>query len=402
MKLTIYRGTNEIGGNCIELEHNTVRILLDFGIPLEVMSFKDVMLQDYKQNLKEKYDAVFISHAHPDHYGLIEFIDNKTPIYSSKETCELLKNIAPLTTRFKTKNLNLKQLKNNIKIGEFDIVPHNIDHSIVGSYAFEIRCCDKTILYTGDIRFHGRCAYKNSALIRKIGKVDYLIMEGTTISREKTKRVSEDDLVALFIKEFEKVKLSLIQVSSQNLDRFISIYKACLSAKKILVIDAYTCFLLELYGKHNKNIPQYYWNNIRVFRDENSITKELDKKGKLSNYLKKEILIEEIISDFHKYVVKGNFYINRILLNKIPKENLNIIYSMWKGYLKNTDYLNYFADEIKHIHTSGHATVDDLQTFVNTIKPKAIIPIHTECKTKYEELFNAKIINIEDGMTIEL
>ena len=67
MNLTIYRGTNEIGGNCIELEFENSRILLDYGIPLEAMNTKDFRVEDFKPNIKTKYDAVFVSHAHPDH-----------------------------------------------------------------------------------------------------------------------------------------------------------------------------------------------------------------------------------------------------------------------------------------------------------------------------------------------
>lgn len=48
MNLTIYRGTNQICGNCIELEHNNTRILLDFGIPLEAMDMKNCKIEDFK------------------------------------------------------------------------------------------------------------------------------------------------------------------------------------------------------------------------------------------------------------------------------------------------------------------------------------------------------------------
>ena len=34
MNLTIRRGTNEIGGSCIELQSGNSRIVLDFGMPL--------------------------------------------------------------------------------------------------------------------------------------------------------------------------------------------------------------------------------------------------------------------------------------------------------------------------------------------------------------------------------
>lgn len=34
MKLTIHRGSKEIGGTCIKLQLATSRILIDFGLPL--------------------------------------------------------------------------------------------------------------------------------------------------------------------------------------------------------------------------------------------------------------------------------------------------------------------------------------------------------------------------------
>lgn len=400
MNLTIYRGTNEIGGNCIEIEHENKRILLDFGIPLEAMNTKNFCVADFKPNIKSKYDAVFVSHAHPDHYGLLELLDKDTPIYGTAETCKMLKNITPLTTKFKTQNLNFKVLDKQIQIGPFFITPHDIDHSIVGACALEIFCDNKTILYTGDIRFHGRCRGKNKRLIKNIGKIDYLIMEGTTLSRTNQKKVFEDNLIKHFEAEFKKNKLPLVQVSAQNIDRFVTIYKACLKTKKTFVIDPYSCYILELYGKNNENIPQFDWNNISVFRANNSITKNLETNGLLKKYLKKEVLIDEIQKYPQKFVIKGNFDINNSCLKKFKKEDLNIIFSMWRGYLDKPSYLDDYKDIITCIHTSGHSTVEDLQQFVEDVKPNAIIPIHTECREKYKELFNSSIIEIEDNKTI--
>lgn len=119
MNLTIYRGTNEIGGNCVELEYKETRILLDFGIPLEAMDMKNCKIEDFKPAIKSKYNAIFVSHAHLDHYRLLELIENNTPIYATSDTCEMLKYVAPLTTKFHTQNLNFKVLEKEIKIGDF-------------------------------------------------------------------------------------------------------------------------------------------------------------------------------------------------------------------------------------------------------------------------------------------
>ncbi len=38
MKLTIHRGSHEVGGICVEIEADNTRILLDFGMPLKDVS----------------------------------------------------------------------------------------------------------------------------------------------------------------------------------------------------------------------------------------------------------------------------------------------------------------------------------------------------------------------------
>ncbi len=35
MKICIHRGSHQIGGSCVEIEHEGTRILIDFGLPLD-------------------------------------------------------------------------------------------------------------------------------------------------------------------------------------------------------------------------------------------------------------------------------------------------------------------------------------------------------------------------------
>ncbi len=89
MKLIIHRGTQEIGGSCVELSAANTRILIDFGMPLvdkkrekfdsAILKGKSVeelkslsILPEIKGLYKDEeksIDAILISHSHLDHYG---------------------------------------------------------------------------------------------------------------------------------------------------------------------------------------------------------------------------------------------------------------------------------------------------------------------------------------------
>ena len=92
MRARIHRGARQIGASCVEVEHEGARLILDVGLPLDSPSDADVPLPAVP-GLAEGDHAllgVIVSHAHPDHYGLISGVHESIPIFIGEAAQRIL------------------------------------------------------------------------------------------------------------------------------------------------------------------------------------------------------------------------------------------------------------------------------------------------------------------------
>jgi len=429
MNIIIHRGAKEIGGSCIELQSGNTRIILDIGLPLQDESglnfdfnkFKNLNLSQllsngilphvkglYK-NDKPEVDAVLISHPHQDHFGLMQHIHEDIPIYMSKGTEALIKVTGFFNDVDYIHKNHLITPWETFPIGSFNITPYLVDHSGFDALAFLIEAEDKRVFYSGDFRTHGRKWITTEKIISDPPKnIDYLLLEGTHIDPinntsskiEKTEENIEKDLLQAFT---ISSKLILISFSSQNIDRLVSVYKACRDSKRTLVIDPYTAYILDQLKPVSSSIPQFNWNNIKIFFTPNSHTKKLAKTNKLWKYKNAIIKIEEIVSEPSKFVIKTNALDVKIFTNKSLLKNAELIYSQWEGYFKKEEaFWKKHSVPVNHIHTSGHAFIKDLKRFADALNPNHIIPIHTQGSDKFSSVFTQPILKVSDGVKTSL
>jgi len=130
--------------------------------------------------------------------------------------------------------------------------------------------------------------------------------------------------------------------------------------------------------------------------------------GKMANKFSKHKISKDKISENpSNYVVLVRPSMKNDLM-KIRADNGNLIYSMWEGYKEQTitkqfiDWLKSKNFTIHDIHTSGHADINTLKEFADTLAPKSIIPIHTFNKKDYKNIFSQKIIELNDNETLNI
>lgn len=102
MYVTVHRGTQQIGGNLIEIGTANTRLLFDAGAnlpPLDGPKEEDPFALEGLTCGKPAFDWVFLSHHHNDHCGLLGKLLPGIPVFAGEETKRILNVIADFTNR---------------------------------------------------------------------------------------------------------------------------------------------------------------------------------------------------------------------------------------------------------------------------------------------------------------
>lgn len=344
----ILDGKGRIGANLIEICYRKTRLLVECGTELEHSVYGEEIR---KKVLKSHYRACLISHYHADHAGLIDKIIKRTTVYIGATA----KRILQITNK---KQYNYVHMFDGaFEIDGISIIPYLCDHSAIDSYMLRFSVAGKSILYTGDFRSHGRKSF--SALLSRLQQSDVLICEHTKDNRMRA--FSEAQLQAKFEELMYSERDLYVFARTTNIDRIVTIYKACRKTGRILLLDYTQARILNAIGG---SIPHpHSHKGIKVVR--------LTKSQTFTNTSSYVLLIRTSMTDWLD-----------MLLDQ--RKNAAMIYSMWSGYRKKDDVkrlIGVFEQRncpTYTLHTSGHADSNAIAQLVNTVAPKEIVYVHGE------------------------
>jgi len=401
MEIIIHRGINQIGGCITEIATTETRILIDLGQNLsdgEGLINDDFANKETIEKLTKNIDAIFYTHYHGDHLGhfhlvpenIIQYIGivakrvalckHLRLAYIKERKIQSEKEIAKIEAM-----LTFEQ-KQSITVGDIKITPYLVSHSAYDAYMFLLETNDKRILHTGDFRGHG---YLSKGLIPTIEKlilrqsgIDFLITEGTLLSRSHEKIHHENDLQRNIIELMKQYKNVFVLCSSTDMERLATFYAANKkNGKGPFVCDDFQESILKIFSDTaGKKSGLFDFIKPYSFGKRNA---------KLLNWMQDKgfCMLVRATDKFDDYL--------EFLLPQFDKNNTVLIFSMWKEYVNpnskhaNMKYLNLIKQfsNVEFIHTSGHATADCLADVCNRLNPKlGIIPIHSENSSSFNNL----------------
>ena len=489
MKLTIYGGINKIGGNKILLEDKGTRIFLDFGMNFEEHSdyfteympprkcncIKDFiklgLLPDLKGIYRKDYcnhmgldckednfvDGVLISHGHIDHLGYVHFLRKDIPIYVSAETkaiMELFSRIGSsnfeeftgfkpsfqLIPKKKGEGLKRRDARDGIderdvrtfefgkkfKIGSLEILPCRVDHSLPGATGYIIYTSEGVVVYTGDLRFHGRHKEWSYEFVEKAAKAEPVVMlsEGTRI---KEKEARTEDYVQSESTKYIKGKkgLTIVNFPIRDTERLLTFYNTAISNNRTLVLEYRQAMLLDLMRKNGiEALPKSNDGNIRIFypkkswgligRDdfpEEQIAQDYSSWEKYYLSLGNIIDAREISEHQKDYVMFMNYFQLNNLMDIKPIQGSVHIRSICEPFSEDMEldqkridnWLRLFGlYPEQRIHSSGHACGPAIFDMIRKINPKLLFPIHTLNPSSFKELSGIDVVFPEYGNIYKL
>ena len=402
MNIIIHRGTHRIGGCVTEYEYKGWRLFVDYGEELPGgPKTGDLEVEGLTYDDLSK-SALLITHYHGDHIGSVVDLPESLPIYMGALGVKIQKLLSSRLSFRDKRHAKLKERLDTFHtfkpydvfdIGPFTITPINVDHSAFDAYAFKIKTDVDSVYHTGDFRTHGFRSGKYPDLMRKyVGKVDYVVSEGTNVVRITKEAEKKSDLQKRFIEHFKNNDANVVYLSSTNIDRLFSLYHAALKVKKPFLVDDYQKEVMDTIvndgGLWNKS-SLYQYGKYPPYNVSHNIPPKLKKLIEDKGY----VLIARVGPQFDK------------IINLLPGEKTKYL-SMWEGYVDatkkdvyNESLAKVLGEKYERMHTSGHSDVKSMREVFRLLQPKAIIPIHTDNPEAFAKEFGDEwpIVLLNDG-----
>ena len=399
----IHRGTHQIGGCVTALRTGTARIFLDLGSPLpgpggtapeETMSLPGVTVSG------APCQGVFFTHTHGDHIGQIGRVLPEVPLFLGAAARDVALTLYRRLARHPGTDSAavLAALERAhafrpgvpLTVGDIRLTPLLVDHSAFDAYMFLIEAEGVRILHTGDFRNHGpRGKALLPTLRRYVGQVDWLICEGTVLSRPDAPVLTELQLARRARAVMERYRHIFALCASTNIDR-VSALAHCAPRRKPVVCDHYQKAVLDCVQRHSgEKSPFYRFDRVIPWSEGNQ---------KLKRWVEDQGLL---------LFVRDNQWSRELMARY--RENSVVLYSMWEGYLEGPQASPGLAElladfPVIRLHTSGHAGRAALRALCRTVSPRrGIVPIHGEDPTAFRSLLpEAPVVCLEDGQALSL
>jgi ribonuclease J len=425
----------------------------------------------------EDIDGILLTHAHLDHSGHISFLKEDIPVYATATTAFIAKAMqdsgkAPFdqqvcyftprveeclegwkqgayvtssredrqrrfcvadklelseeAEKFWEKTTRKKKLDQqsleNIDKCSFNLRCFPVDHSIPGACSWGIETSSGWVIYSGDLRLHGRHGEVTEAMIREAAGLHprALILEGTNV--DKTSNVYEQEVYENGFKAIKGARgLVITDFSPRDVNRLLTFLRIARDTKRKLTILPKDAYLLKTMRLLEPEIPDIAQEDVIAIYQKTTASKGPDAwlRSIYQDYSSKVVLAKDVSSNQGDFVLCFSFWDLNELPSIQPRAGSLYVFSssephneeqemdFWRlhHWLERFQLRAYglplyrngtweIPEEEKGLHASGHACGPDLLRIAREISPEVLIPVHSEKPEFYVDNLRDSGINV--------
>jgi ribonuclease J len=419
--------------------------------------------------------GILLSHAHLDHSGHISFLNNAIPVFSTaitafmtkaiqdsgksdfdqqvcyfnpaafdcpggwKQTAFISGNVAKQQRQFCVADMTRDDFSTSAmqfwSSGFWEKTPRQkelvscpllsqtncafnlrcfpVDHSIPGACAWGIETGSGWVIYSGDLRFHGKRAGLTREFVDEAAKLKprALILEGTNVGRETN--VAEHEVYENALRAIASAKgLVIADFPARDVDRLLTFLQIARDTGKKLAILPKDAYLLKTVRLLEPSVPDIAEDKNLVIYQETVANKYpgLWLRNLFQEYESKTVLASDVSSSQEQFILCFSFFDLNELPSIRPKPGSLYLFSSSEphdeeqaiDFRRLHSWLKHFElkpvglpvekdggwqipDEERGLHASGHACGSDLLDIARRIKAEILIPVHSEQPGFYTE-----------------
>ncbi len=378
-------GASEVGRSAFVVDTGVEKFLLDYGLNAHSFSFP--------LPPPLELDAVFVSHAHLDHCGMLPelygrgYLKNTFATQTTHELSNLLirdsiniqarKGIAPLYLKHDLAKLedNSKslKLKHPLEFAKSVVELRDAGH-IPGSSMVLIDSGTKRLLYTGDIKYLPTDLM--NGLDRDVVDIDALMIDSTYSYADHPDR---DMLIESLREEVKKI--------IENEGTVLLPSFAIGRTQEMLLVLSEMKIPIYLDGM-GIEATKMILNNPTSIKDPEKLKKAFGRAHKIEDPIeRKKVLEQPSIVVASAGMLQGgpmHYYLRKLY----KKENCLIVFNGYqaegtsgKTLLEKHRFISGATDidvkmQVKYMDFSAHIGRGNLFKFIEKVNPKKIIPVH--------------------------
>ena len=333
------------------------RILLGEAPPIEHLYRPDAVEGTGVAVGDDGRSALFITHCHIDHVGLMGWVDPALPIHAAEETARMLDILEETGQGLEGGRAYVRTMAEGepVTIGPLVVVRYPVDHDIPGASGYLVHTEDGVVAYTGDLRLHGRRPELSERFAERARGATVLLMEGTTLSGDPRFTVrSEAQVDAAFDEGLGRTPgLVLMAVYPRDIERLTAFTAiAARRGRRILWPPATAAFLR---GWGLEDVHELDAGSLEEVRREPS-------------RFVVQVAANELGALLDLPVGPGSVFLHA---NGEPLGPFQAGWDLLQQWLARLQV------PFTVIGTSGHATPHDLHRLLEIAQPKVLYPVHT-------------------------